>query len=219
MHYYPVYLNLRERAAVVIGGGSIGTEKLAGLVDAGARVALISPEATERAADLAATGKIVWHRREYERGDLDGTFIAYSATNNPEVNAAVFAEAEERGIPLCSVDDVENCSFIGASVMRRGDLAITVSTSGNAPALAVRLRERLEAELGEEYASFLALAGKLRQPLAERHPALSTRRDIWYRLVDSDIFELLRSGEQSAAEDRIEEITGVSLSHANGHTR
>ena len=107
------------------------------------------------------------------------------------------------------MDDVPHCDFIAPAVVRRGDLAVAISTNGKAPALAVRLRQRLEAELGEEHARFLELAGSVRAPLARLLPDLAARRDLWYRLIDSDILQLLRRGEEAAAVARFEEILGV----------
>lgn len=107
------------------------------------------------------------------------------------------------------VDDVPLCDFIAPSVIRQGDLTVAISTSGKAPALAVRIRESLEEKFGPEYARFLELAGAIRQSLAEKNPDFNTRRTLWYRLVDSDILDLLRAGDEDAAYQKIEDIMGV----------
>jgi len=122
---------------------------------------------------------------------------------------AVWRETRERNVLVNTVDDVAHCDFIAPAVVRRGDLAVAISTDGKAPALAVRLRQRLESELGEEHARFLELAGSVRAPLARLLPDLAKRRDLWYRLLDSDILHLLRRGQEAAAIDRFEEILGV----------
>src|SRR4029077_6044844 len=129
--------------------------------------------------------------REYAAGDLAGAYLVIAATDDPEVNHAVHAEAEARGVLVNLGDDPPYCGFILPSILRRGDLVVAVSTSGNAPALAVRIRERIERELGEEYARFLVLAGSLRKPLAEKYPDFQVRKRLWYRLVDSDVVALL----------------------------
>jgi siroheme synthase-like protein len=98
--------------------------------------------------------------------------------------------------------------------VRRGDLTVTISTSGKAPALAVRLRQQLERQLGAHYARFLEIAGRLRAPLAERLPDSAARRELWYRLVDSDVLELLGRGDDAGARERVAEITGVALAEA-----
>lgn len=209
MTYYPVYLDLRGRRTVVLGGGALAEEKARGLLAAGARVTLVAPEATDALARLAAAGTLAWRRRRYRPGDLSGACLAIAA-GLPAADAETAAlEAERRGIFLNSVDDVPNSSFIAASVVRRGDLAIAISTGGKAPALAVRLRERLERELGPEHARFLELAGAVRASLAAHHPDFAHRRELWYRLVDSDVLDLLRQGDEEAARGRFAEILGV----------
>ena len=209
MTYYPVYLDLRGRRTVVLGGGALAEEKVRGLLAAGARVTLVAPEATDGLARLAAAGTLAWRRRRYRPGDFAGACLAIAAGLAAADAETAALEAERRGVFLNSVDDVPNSSFIAASVVRRGDLAIAISTGGKAPALAVRLRERLERELGPEHARFLELAGAVRAPLAARHPDLAHRRELWYRLVDSDVLDLLRRGDEEAARGRFAEILGV----------
>lgn len=211
MAYYPVYLDLRGRRTVVLGGGALAEEKARGLVAAGARVRLVAAEATDGLAGLAAEGTLVWERRRYRPGDLAGACLAIAAGLPPAEAETVSLEALRRGIFLNTVDDVPHSTFIAAAVVRRGDLAVAISTGGKAPALAVRLRERLERELGPEHARFLELAGAVRAPLVERHPDFAHRRELWYRLVDSDVLELLRQGDEAAARRRFAEILGVEV--------
>ncbi len=170
MQYYPVYLDLRGRRVVVVGGGTLAEEKVKGLLEAGAAVTVIAPRLNEALQGWADEGLVEWHAREYAPGDLAGAFMAISSLNAPEVGEPFWEEATELGILANVMDDVPHCNFIAASILRRGDLTITVSTSGKAPALAVRLRQRLERELGDEYARFLELAGSIREPLAARFP-------------------------------------------------
>jgi len=184
-------------------------EKARGLLAAGAAVTLVAPEATAGLAALAKEGALVWERRRYRPGDLAGACLAIAAGLDPVDAETVSLEALRRGIFLNSVDDVPHSSFIAAAVVRRGDLTVAISTGGKAPALAVRLRERLERELGPEHARFLELAGRVRPALAVRHPDFALRRELWYRLVDSDVFELLRQGDEAAARRRFAEILGV----------
>lgn len=208
--YYPVFLDLRERPCVVVGGDEAARGKVEGLLEAGARVTVIAPELVPRLAARAAAGEVRHVPRSYRPGDLEGAFLALSVLADPAVSRPFWEEAEARGIPSNVMDDVPRCRFIAPSIVRRGDLAVAISTSGRAPALAVRLRQRLERELGAEHGRFLELAGALRAPLAERHPGFEERRRLWYRLVDSDVLELLARGEEGAARRRIEEITGVT---------
>ena len=211
MNYYPIYLNLQHQRCVVIGGGSIAEGKVHGLVQAEAVVTLIAPTITKGLQALVATKSVSYFAREYQPGDLAGAFLAIGATDDHIINEQAWQEAQECHILVNIVDDTPHCNFIAPSILRRGDLSIAISTSGKAPALAVRLREELERTVGQEYADFLQLAGALREPLAARHTDFAQRKAIWYQLVDADILTLLRQGDEAAARQRIAEITGITL--------
>ena len=208
--YYPVYLSLAERLVVVVGGGSVAERKVAGLLPCGARVRVVAPEVTSRLARLADRGEIEHLARAFQPGDLEGAFLALGEPGDGSSTATFFDEAEERGVFANVEDDLDHCSFIAPSIVRRGDLVVAISTSGRAPALAVRLRERLERELGPEYGALLELAGRLRAPLARAVPDFEERRRRWYELVDSDVLELFRDDRAAEARERAERIMGVA---------
>ncbi|OLD00503.1 MAG: uroporphyrinogen-III C-methyltransferase [Gemmatimonadetes bacterium 13_1_40CM_3_70_8] len=201
--FYPAFLDLRGRRAVVIGGGAIAEQKVVGLLDAGARVTVISPGVSRRLEDLAAAGTVTIERRPYRPGDLAGAFLAIAATDDRAANRAVWVEAEARGVLLNAVDDLPHCSFIAPAIHRQGDVAVAVSTAGKSPALAVRLRERIGRLIGPEYATLLELLGELRAELARRVPDARIRTRLWYRIVDSDAIELVRRGDVAGARRRI----------------
>ncbi|CDM66154.1 precorrin-2 dehydrogenase/sirohydrochlorin ferrochelatase family protein [Pyrinomonas methylaliphatogenes] len=205
MSYYPVFLNLRDRRCVVIGGNEIAEAKVRALLEAGARVTVIGKALTPRLEGLAAEGKIEAIRRNYQRGDLEGAWLAICCEERT-INHAIWEEAEERHIFLNAVDDVPHCSFIAGAVHRQGDLIVAISTSGKAPALAVRLRDRIAAEVGPEYAAFLELAGEMREEIARRVPDLTARTELWYRLVDSNILQTLRRADIASARQRFGEL-------------
>jgi siroheme synthase-like protein len=211
VNYYPIFLNLQDRRCVVIGGGHIAAEKVHGLLATGARVLVIAPEMSARILQWVAEGAITCLARRYRPGDLEGAFLAISATDDRAINAQVWEEAQTRNIPVNVVDDTPHCNFIAPSIARRGDLTVAISTGGKAPALAVRLREKIEAMLGDEHARFLELAGSLREPLARRYPDFATRKALWYQLVDSEVLALLRDRDEAAARQRIYEIMGVAV--------
>jgi len=211
MGYYPVLLNLQGHHCVVVGGGPVAEGKVRALLEAEAKITVISPEVTEALQELADEGKITLLVRRYRPGDLAGAFLAVCATDDRDTHELIWQEAMDCGILVNVVDDPSRCTFIAPSVVRRGDLVVAISTSGKAPALAVRLRERLEKALGDEYACFLELVGALRAPLAARWPDFEQRKALWYQLVDSDVLDLLRQGREMEARQRIEEITGISL--------
>lgn len=226
MQYYPVYLNLEGRHAVVVGpvdetlsrALAEAEEKTEALLDAGADVTFIAPLLPEGLRTHVEAGRLTYRARSFRRGDLADAFLALSATDDPAINERVWNEANARNIIVNSVDDVPHCSFILPSIVRQGDLIVAISTAGNAPALGVRLRQRLERELGHEYARFLELAGSIREPLAQKYPAFTERKERWYRLVDSDVLALLREGDEAAARRRFAEIMGVEPeARSNGH--
>lgn len=217
--YYPMFLDLRGRLAVVIGDGVMAGIRARDFVAAGARVKLITPEVTEEAlVELVADGvsdgssdsRVTHEARRYRPGDLRGASVVFAERLTEEVEQAIYDEAEQLGIPVNIHDRTERCSFIAPAVVRRGELTIAISTAGKAPVLAVRLRQRLEQELGEHHGRFLDLAGKLRAPLLAACPDFEARRQRWYRLIDSDVLELLEEGNESVARQRMAEVMGVA---------
>lgn len=198
---YPAILLLDGRLAVVIGGGQVSERKVRTLREAGAKVRLVADSVTSKLRDLADAGEIELVERRYVPGDLGGAVVAVAATDDEEVNRGVYAEAMEAGIPVNVVDNTALCTFIAPSIIRRGDLVVAISTGGAAPALAVRIRERLEREFGEEYARFLALTAELRETV-DVPGDQDERAKAWYRVIDSDVFDLVRAGDMDAARER-----------------
>ena len=165
INYYPVFLNLKNKLCVVIGGGKVAERKIKSLLECEAHIKLISPEITEDLKKLWQEKKIEWEQRRYKEGDLKGAFLVIAATSDKEVQKKIFKEAEERGI-FCNVVDVpELCTFIVPSVIRRGELCIAISTSGASPALSRRIREKLEKEFSPSWEHHLKLIRHIRQEL------------------------------------------------------
>src|SRR5215216_7205692 len=212
--YYPVYIELREQPCVVIGGGKIAEGKVDGLLAAQAQVKVISPALTLHLRDLAQKSQITYVEREYQPGDLSGAFMVICATDQAQINHQVWQEATSNHQLVNVVDDTPRCNFIAPSILRKGDLTIAISTSGKAPALAVRLKERLQRELGPEYERFLELAGELREPLARHVPDFETRKALWYELVDSEILDVLARGDESLAREIISRVVGFDFEPA-----
>jgi len=204
--FYPVFLNLRGRRAVVIGGGAVAEQKVLGLLSAGAHVTVVSPETTPRLAELAAAGRIDLRRRPYRSGDLAGAWLAIAGTDDRAANAQVWAEAEREGVLLNAVDDLDHCSFIAPAIHREGDITVAVSTSGKSPALAARLRQRVARLVGPAEARLCDLLGEMRPELAARVPDSHERTALWYRIVDSDVIEFVRRGDMEGARERIDEL-------------
>jgi siroheme synthase-like protein len=212
--YYPVYIQLKGQPCVVVGGGNIAEGKVEGLLAVEANVTVIAPTLTERLRDLADQKQITYWARSYQAGDLTGAFLVICATDQAEINHQVWQEATANRQLVNVVDDTPRCNFIAPSILRKGDLTIAISTSGKAPALAVRLKERLQRELGPEYARFLDLAGELREPLARHVPDFETRKALWYELVDSEILDVLAGGDEVAAREIISRIVGFEFESA-----
>jgi len=212
--YYPVYIQLLEQPCTVIGGGKIAEGKVEGLLTAEANVTVISPNLTLRLHELAEEKQITYVARAYQPGDLMGAFMVICATDQAEINHQVWQEASANRQLVNVVDDTPRCNFIAPSILRKGDLTIAISTSGKAPALAVRLRERLQRELGSEYERFLELAGELREPLARNVPDFETRKALWYELVDSEILDALARGDETSAREIISQVVGFDFEPA-----
>ncbi|HEX9333297.1 MAG TPA: bifunctional precorrin-2 dehydrogenase/sirohydrochlorin ferrochelatase [Anaerolineales bacterium] len=212
--YYPVYIQLQEQLCVVIGGGKIAEGKVEGLLAADARVTVVSPNLTSRLHELAEQGQIKYISRAYQLGDLAGAFLVICATDQPEINHQVWEAASANQQLVNVVDDTPHCNFIAPAILRKGDLTIAISTGGKAPALAVRLKEQLQKEIGPEYERFLELAGQLREPLAHHIPDFETRKSLWYDLVDSDVLDLLAHGDEPAAMERISQVVGFRFEPA-----
>ena len=166
--YYPVFLDLAQRRCLVVGGGPVAEGKVAGLLAAGARVTVVSPIVTERLAAWAAERRIVHAARPYRADDLDGRQLAFTATDDPAVTAAVSADGRARGVWVNAADDPAHCDFILPAVVRRGRLAVAISTGGASPAAARAIREELEGYLTEEHAALVELAAEARADLRRR---------------------------------------------------
>jgi len=202
--YYPVFLDRRGRRCVVVGGGEVARRKVEGLRAAGAEVTVIAPKMQEM-----PPGAIIVER-EFQPGDLDGAFFVISATDDRVVNSAVAAEAEERGILINVVDVPGESSVILPAVVRRGEFVLAVSTGGASPALARRLRERLEVEFGEEYGELIVFLKELRRTWEPRYKAEDiphgARKAAWEEVLDLPLLDWLREGQAQRAKEAAEEI-------------
>jgi len=187
MSLFPIFLKLANRPCVVIGAGNIAESKIESLLTAEARVTVIAPEALPRVQEWAASGELTWERREYRPGDLAGAFLAIAATATPEVNRAVFAEAARADILCNAVDDPPFCDFYFPSVVRRGDLQIAISTAGESPAFAQRLRKELNAQLPLDLGEWLMELGRLRREVTAVEPIGEPRKQLLHELAQRDV--------------------------------
>ncbi|PYV19350.1 MAG: precorrin-2 dehydrogenase [Acidobacteria bacterium] len=198
MRTYPAQLKVEGKDALVVGGGPVAAAKARALVEGGARVRIVAPRLSREMEQLIRDARLPWIARDFVPGDLDSVWIAVGATDDSAVCQRVFEEAERRRVLVCIADDPGRSNFILPAVLRRGDLVVTVSTSGTAPAFAARLRDYVGEILGEQYGAVLPLLGSLRDELKARYPEFGERRAAWYRLLDSEILPALRRGQLPA---------------------
>ncbi len=187
MSLFPIFLKLTARPTVVIGAGHLAESKIESLLAAGAQVTVIAPEANPRILDLAEAGEITLHQRPYQTGDIADAFLAVAATDNPAVNRAVFAEAQAAGILVNAVDDPPFCDFYFPSVVRRGDLQIAISTAGQSPALAQRLRKQINTLLPLDAGDWLNELGNLRREVLQLEPLNDARKDLLHTLASREV--------------------------------
>src|SRR3954467_14875189 len=203
--FYIACLKLTGRRCVVVGGGEIGLEKVEGLLACDGRVVLIAPEAEPELQKLAREGSIEWVRREYEAGDLEATFIAIAATNDTDVNIAVYNDPERRAMLVNVVDVPPLCNFILPAIVRSGPLAIAISTAGASPALAKRIKREIAQAYGEPYAQLAVLLNEARGWAKATLPTYQDRKEFFEGIVngDPDPVALLQAGEARGVRDLI----------------
>ena len=202
---FPVFLDLTGKKCLVIGEGRALSGKVQALVDASAKVVYVNQRAEPVIEAMAAAGLIHWGKRDFTAADLAGCFLVIS---DCEDNSEIFRLAEEHQVLCNSVDDPEHCRFSFGSVHRRGELTIAISTNGWAPAMAVRLKEKFQREIGPEYADFLELLKQARPQIASSIADFARRRELWYKIVDSEVLVMLKRGEKGAAIRIVNELIG-----------
>ncbi|MHB8085830.1 MAG: precorrin-2 dehydrogenase/sirohydrochlorin ferrochelatase family protein [Dehalococcoidia bacterium] len=198
--YYPVFLKLSGRRCIVIGGGQVALRKVQTLLQCGARVEVVSPVVCAGLEELNSRRKISIVSRDYRHGDLRGAFLAIAATGDTSVNTKIEQEAEQTGVPVNIVDNKELSSFIVPSFLRRGDVTIAVSTAGRSPALARRIRTRLEKDIGVEYAALAEIVDEVRNEIKKKGIEIGT--EVWQSAMDIDsMVGLLKKGEREKAKN------------------
>jgi len=196
--YYPIFLNLAGKKCVVIGGGQIALRKVTTLLEYGAEITVISPRLCKGLREVDSEGKIQVRRRAYQVGDLKGACIAVIAAGNRSVNLHASLEARCNKIPVNVVDDPGLSDFIVPSIVRRGSVSIAISTSGKSPALARKLRSKLEGELDDKYAELALLIEGVRREVKSLKIKVSSKQ--WQEAIDLDLMlDLIRQGHSRKA--------------------
>src|ERR1700722_307703 len=187
---FPLFLKLEGKRCLVVGAGLIGLEKVESLLRCGAYLRVVAPYAVAGIRQLSSEGRIEWLARCYEPEDVAGCDLVIAATNDRGVNRAVFEEASRRSILCNTADDPPLCDFFFASIVQRGELQIAISTAGQSPALAQRLRREIDAQLPADLGPWLAELGQLRREVLQAMPAGAERKALLHELAHREVCSL-----------------------------
>lgn len=196
---YPASLLLAGRRCVVVGAGRVAARKIDGLLEAGAAVHVVAPDLGPEVLAWRDAGRVTVDERPFQPADLDEAWLATAATPDPAVNAAVYEAGEARRVFVNAADDPAHCSLTLMSVVRRGDLVVTIGTGGRSPALATYLKEHVATEMGPEWEVLLELLSEERERL--RAAGTSTETVDWRRAIDSGMLDLIRTGRVAQAKE------------------
>lgn len=193
---FPMSLKLDGCKCVVVGAGIIAAQKLESLLESGADIWVIAPEADEEILELARNRRLTRIAAEFQPEHLAGALLVIAATGNPVVNERVYRAAQESSVLCNSVDEPERCDFYYPAVVRRGDLQIAISTAGKSPALAQRIRKELEVQFDSSYISWLKWLGAVRELLFQRRVEPELRKQTLHRIAGRDVFERFRTSRE-----------------------
>lgn len=203
MSYYPIFLNLEGRQALVVGAGAVGTHKIEGLLQARAKVRVVAAEGGAEVERWSREGRLEWRRRAYQTSDLDETDLVFAATDDPALQRRISKEARERRLWINASDAPPLCDFIAPSLLRRGDLQIAVSTGGAAPAFSKWIRRKLEPLFGPEHGELVRLARRWRPEILKLPK--EERASLWERIASDSFLEQIKRDGAGPAEARLEE--------------
>ncbi len=209
MKYYPVFLDLRERTCIVVGGGRVAERKAVSLLEAGANVTIVSPSLTPKLQELSSSGKITHLAKTFDDQDVEGASLVIAATGSAEVNAGCGRLCRKRQILVNVASPPGESSFIVPSVVDRGALLIAISTSGESPALSKKIRSELEQVFGSEYELFLQKMSLLRSRLLGQVKDEAERTRIFQAVVNSSVIDFIRQGKLHEADALIAQLSGL----------
>jgi precorrin-2 dehydrogenase/sirohydrochlorin ferrochelatase len=204
--YYPAFLDLRGKLAVVVGGGEVAERRVDLLLSCGAIVKLISPSLTPALTRLFETNAIQVECRAFRSGDCDGAFLVLACTDDPDVNAVVAEQGEKAQALVNVADNPAICDFIVPSIVARGDLLVAISTGGASPALAKRLRREIERLAGPEYEELVSVLSDLRERVQAVIADPQRRQEIFERFLDSNVLDLIRKGDKPGIDTLIQRL-------------
>ena len=205
--FYPIYLDLQGRACLVVGGGPIATGKVRGLIEAGALVTVVAPEASEAIVSWAEARAGARRRRDVLDTDVDGQFLVYAATDDRDLNARLYRLADRAGRVANAVDDLDHCNFIAPAIARTGVVQVAVSTAGASPALAKQIRDRVQRDvLTPETATLAAFLGSWRAEVKRRIDTYERRQALWEGVLEGCVPARLVAGDRQAADSAMQEF-------------
>jgi siroheme synthase-like protein len=214
MSLLPIWIRLERRPVLVVGAGTVALAKIESLRPTGAEITVVAPAAAPQFLELVENGQLTWHRRDFQPADLDGVFLIIAATNNSAVNRAVYDEALRQNVLCNAVDDPPNCDFYFGSVVARGDLQIAISTAGDSPALAQRLRREIDEQLPHDLGPWLTELGNLRREIRDAAPAGPARNRLLHELAQRHVCGSPSCPTREYARQRIEELQRAELQKA-----
>lgn len=215
--YYPIYLDIENRNAVIIGGGNVCARKAEAMLNYGARVTIVAPEFTDEIEKWAHEGQLQLRRKKYDESDLEGANIVIASTDDEAVNTKIAADCRRRRIPVNVVDVTHLCEFIVPAIVDKGSVQIAVSTGGRSPALARTLKEDLQRLVGPEYDEVNQLLGTLREGAKKVLPTDVDRKEFFDGIIAAGILDMLRAGRRREAYEAIAracDAAGVPVSEA-----
>lgn len=213
--YYPIYIDIEDRAVLIVGGGAVCARKAETMMRYGARVTIVSPEITEEIAAWEQAGVLAVCLKKYVESDLEGASIVIASTDDPCVNARVARDCRRRRIPVNVVDVTHLCEFIVPAIIEKGSIQIAISTGGKSPALARTLKEDLQRTIGPEYAEVNDLLGTLRKSAKKVLPTDIDRKRFFDSIIAAGLLDLLREGRRREAFESVAsacEAEGVDVS-------
>lgn len=211
MGLYPIFLELEGKTVLVVGGGRVAQRKVLTLMEYGARICIISDKLTDKLKSLVDDGEILNLGGEFRENHLKGAFLVVAATNDKRLNHRIGEIAKKKEILVNAVDQPPDCNFFVPSIIKRGDLQIAISTSGKSPALAKKIRQGLEEQFGEEYASFLVLMGYLRREVLSMGFSQDKNNRIFHEMVDSGILKAIAQDNREKTKSILSRILPKDL--------
>jgi len=208
VRYYPLFLDIRNKKCLVVGGGSVGIRKTETLIRCGAEVTVISKTFSTDFSEIGNKKNPLLVNKYYEPSDIEGMVLVFAATNDRDLNERIRADAEKQGKLYSIADDPDKSCFIAPSVVERGDLTIAVSTGGQSPALAKKLRKNLETLYGPEYGEFLSIMGSFRKRILEKGHDPETHKHLFRQVIDRDVPSMIKEGRNNDVKAVFLEVFG-----------